>query len=180
MGGGGCFHSSDGGWDGHDRKVAGLEEVGGYNAGAMTTDDARANTLYYGDNLALLREHVPDESVDLVYLDPPFNSNASYNVLFKERTGEESPAQIVPQPGASPPYLVGYCDKARPYGSIISFTRMTTPSSLGLMAIGGQMPKTPTPTPVPKTNPSPGQRPSGPSRPVTPQPATPGTEIRSR
>ena len=36
----------------------------------------------------------PDESVDLVYLDPPFNSNASYNVLFKERTGEESPAQI--------------------------------------------------------------------------------------
>ena len=92
--GGGCFHSSDGGWGGHDRKVAGLEGVGGYNAGAMTTDDARANTLYYGDNLALLREHVPDESVDLVYLDPPFNSNASYNVLFKERTGEESPAQI--------------------------------------------------------------------------------------
>ncbi len=60
----------------------------------MTTEDARANTLYYGDNLAVLREHVPDESVDLVYLDPPFNSNASYNVLFKERTGEESPAQI--------------------------------------------------------------------------------------
>ena len=92
--GGGCFHSSDGGWGGHDRKVAGLEGVGGYNAGAMTTDDARANSLYYGDNLTVLREHVPDESVDLVYLDPPFNSNASYNVLFKERTGEESPAQI--------------------------------------------------------------------------------------
>ena len=52
------------------------------------------NTLYYGDNLQVLRDHVPDESVDLVYLDPPFNSNASYNVLFKERTGEESPAQI--------------------------------------------------------------------------------------
>ena len=52
------------------------------------------NALYYGDNLQVLREHVPDESVDLVYLDPPFNSNASYNVLFKERTGEESPAQI--------------------------------------------------------------------------------------
>ena len=60
----------------------------------MTTDDARTNTLYYGDNLAVLRDYVPDESVDLVYLDPPFNSNASYNVLFKERTGEESPAQI--------------------------------------------------------------------------------------
>ena len=52
------------------------------------------NTLYYGDNLLVLREHIPDESADLVYLDPPFNSNASYNVLFKERTGEDSPAQI--------------------------------------------------------------------------------------
>ena len=52
------------------------------------------NALYYGDNLAVLREHVPDESVDLVYLDPPFNSNASYNVLFREQTGEESSAQI--------------------------------------------------------------------------------------
>ena len=52
------------------------------------------NTLFYGDNLQVLRDHVPAESVDLVYLDPPFNSNASYNVLFRERTGEESPAQI--------------------------------------------------------------------------------------
>ncbi len=59
----------------------------------MTTTDWK-NRLYYGDNLAVLREHVPDESVDLVYLDPPFNSNASYNVLFREKTGEESPAQI--------------------------------------------------------------------------------------
>ena len=60
----------------------------------MTIDGSLANALYYGDNLAVLREHVPDESVDLVYLDPPFNSNASYNVLFKEKSGEESPAQI--------------------------------------------------------------------------------------
>ena len=52
------------------------------------------NTLYYGDNLGVMREHLPDESVDLVYLDPPFNSNANYNVLFREKTGEESPAQI--------------------------------------------------------------------------------------
>ncbi len=52
------------------------------------------NRLYYGDNLDILRQYVADESVDLVYLDPPFNSNATYNVLFKERTGEESPAQI--------------------------------------------------------------------------------------
>ncbi len=56
--------------------------------------DEMTNTLYYGDNLEILRQYVADESVDLVYLDPPFNSNATYNVLFKERTGEESPAQI--------------------------------------------------------------------------------------
>jgi 16S rRNA G966 N2-methylase RsmD len=42
------------------------------------------NTLYYGDNLDILRRYIPDGSVDLVYLDPPFNSNQSYNVLFKE------------------------------------------------------------------------------------------------
>ena len=52
------------------------------------------NSLFYGDNLQVLRDHVPDQSVDLVYLDPPFNSNASYNVLFREKSGEDSPAQI--------------------------------------------------------------------------------------
>ncbi len=52
------------------------------------------NTLYFGDNLDILREYVPDESVDLIYLDPPFNSNATYNVLFKEASGEGSAAQI--------------------------------------------------------------------------------------
>ena len=52
------------------------------------------NALYYGDNLPVLREYISDESVDLVYLDPPFNSNATYNVLFKDQTGEASPAQI--------------------------------------------------------------------------------------
>lgn len=52
------------------------------------------NRLYYGDNLDVLRRHIPDESVDLVYLDPPFNSNRSYNVLFKHRTGSEAQAQI--------------------------------------------------------------------------------------
>jgi 16S rRNA G966 N2-methylase RsmD len=41
------------------------------------------NTLYFGDNLDTLREKIKDESVDLVYLDPPFKSNANYNVLFK-------------------------------------------------------------------------------------------------
>ena len=52
------------------------------------------NALYYGDNLAVLRESVADETVDLIYLDPPFNSNASYNVLFKAPSGEQSQAQI--------------------------------------------------------------------------------------
>ena len=53
------------------------------------------NTLFYGDNLEILREHIPDESIDLIYLDPPFNSNRSYNVLFKEEGGKASDAQIV-------------------------------------------------------------------------------------
>ncbi len=52
------------------------------------------NKLYFGDNLNILRENVADESVDLIYLDPPFNSNATYNVLFRERSGEDSAAQI--------------------------------------------------------------------------------------
>ncbi|PXF51855.1 MAG: site-specific DNA-methyltransferase [Candidatus Methanophagaceae archaeon] len=53
------------------------------------------SVLYYGDNLAVLREYLPPESVDLIYLDPPFNSNATYNVLFKEPgTGEQSKSQI--------------------------------------------------------------------------------------
>jgi DNA modification methylase len=51
------------------------------------------NVLYYGDNLDVLSRHVPDESVDLVYLDPPFNSNATYNVLFG-RADEKAAAQI--------------------------------------------------------------------------------------
>ena len=52
------------------------------------------NTLYYGDNLDVLRRYVADESVDLVYLDPPFKSNQDYNVLFQEQDGSRSAAQI--------------------------------------------------------------------------------------
>jgi DNA modification methylase len=52
------------------------------------------NVLYYGDNLDVLKRHVADESVDLVYLDPPFNSNASYNVLFGHADGSQAAAQI--------------------------------------------------------------------------------------
>ncbi|MGQ0722052.1 MAG: hypothetical protein ACT4PE_10835 [Candidatus Eiseniibacteriota bacterium] len=63
-------------------------------AGKKTTTPAEPNILYYGDNLDVLRRHVPDGSVDLVYLDPPFNSNQNYNVLFAEKNGTASSAQI--------------------------------------------------------------------------------------
>ncbi len=52
------------------------------------------NRLYYGDNLDVMREHLADESVDLIYLDPPFNSNASYNILFKSPAGAGADASI--------------------------------------------------------------------------------------
>ena len=52
------------------------------------------NTLYYGDNLNILRRYVPDQSVDLIYLDPPFNSSRDYNVLFAEKDGDRASAQI--------------------------------------------------------------------------------------
>jgi len=52
------------------------------------------NELHYGDNLEVLREKIPDEVADLIYLDPPFNSSRSYNLLFKQVKGDPSPAQI--------------------------------------------------------------------------------------
>jgi DNA modification methylase len=64
------------------------------NRGIPGGGGAMTNTLYYGDNLHVLREHVAGESVDLIYLDPPFNSNASYNILFKSPEGHDSDAQI--------------------------------------------------------------------------------------
>lgn len=56
--------------------------------------ELKTNVLYFGDNLEVLRKHIPDESIDLIYLDPPFNSNRSYNVLFKETPSTASQAQI--------------------------------------------------------------------------------------
>ncbi len=56
--------------------------------------DEWKNKLYFGDNLDIMREYLDDESVDLIYLDPPFNSKATYNVLYKEKNGTQSAAQI--------------------------------------------------------------------------------------
>ncbi len=61
----------------------------------MSAKPITENTLFYGDNLKVLREYIPNESVDLIYLDPPFNSNRNYNVLFKDERGTDSEAQIV-------------------------------------------------------------------------------------
>lgn len=60
----------------------------------MSPQPITENTLFYGDNLTILREYIPDESIDLTYLDPPFNSSRSYNVLFKDESGIDSEAQI--------------------------------------------------------------------------------------
>ncbi len=60
----------------------------------MTPKHITDNTLFYGDNLTVLRDYIADESVDLIYLDPPFNSSRSYNVLFKDESGTDSEAQI--------------------------------------------------------------------------------------
>ncbi len=57
-------------------------------------DETPINTLYYGDNLDVLRRHVKDETADLIYLDPPFKSNQNYNILFSEQNGTRSKAQI--------------------------------------------------------------------------------------
>jgi site-specific DNA-methyltransferase (adenine-specific) len=54
-----------------------------------------SNLLYYGDNLDILRRYIPDESIDLVYLDPPFNSNRDYNVIFKNEAGRKSDAELL-------------------------------------------------------------------------------------
>ncbi len=52
------------------------------------------NQLFFGDNLNVLRESIADESVDLIYLDPPFNSQRDYNLLFKSPKGKQSEAQV--------------------------------------------------------------------------------------
>jgi adenine specific DNA methylase Mod len=64
------------------------------NRRRSTFNQRMTNHLHYGDNLQVLRENIAAESVNLVYLDPPFNSQASYNILFRAPSGEQSKAQI--------------------------------------------------------------------------------------
>jgi DNA modification methylase len=65
------------------------------DAGALLISGAmETNVLYYGDNLDILRRYIPAESVDLVYLDPPFNSNRTYSAIFADESGRKSDAQI--------------------------------------------------------------------------------------
>lgn len=61
----------------------------------MATIDELSSTLFFGDNLTVLRERIPDACVDLIYLDPPFNSNADYNVLFADESGQAAPSQML-------------------------------------------------------------------------------------
>src|ERR1700719_1724638 len=61
---------------------------------SMSPKPITENTLFYGDNLDILRQHIADVSIDLIYLDPPFNSSRNYNVLFKDEKGVDSESQI--------------------------------------------------------------------------------------
>ncbi len=74
--------------------VLGLSDVNQRGASERRELEAMPNALYYGDNLDVLRDSIATESVDLIYLDPPFNSQASYNVLFKGPSGKGADAQI--------------------------------------------------------------------------------------
>src|SRR2546422_650534 len=63
----------------------------------MSPKPITENTLFYGDNLFILLEHIPSESVDLFYLDPPFNSSRNYNVLLEEACEDMLMAQYTLQ-----------------------------------------------------------------------------------
>ncbi|MBM2832095.1 MAG: methylase domain protein [Dehalococcoidia bacterium] len=69
-------------------------KTGGLSRAVNLENVMETNVLYYGDNLEILRKYIPDSSVDLVYLDPPFNSRKDYNILFRENDAQWSPAQI--------------------------------------------------------------------------------------
>jgi site-specific DNA-methyltransferase (adenine-specific) len=67
------------------------------------------NVLYYGDNLDIMRRYIPDEAIDLVYLDPPFNSNRAYNIIFRDESGNTTDAQLLASSGVEVLSLVDPC-----------------------------------------------------------------------
>src|SRR5258708_6829854 len=71
-----------------------LQKPGRKGAVAKVKKEELRNRLFFGDCLDILKESVKEETVDLIYLDPPFNSNATYNVLFKSPKGADASAQI--------------------------------------------------------------------------------------
>ena len=75
---------------------------------------SRVNQLFFGDNLQVLRDHIATESVDLIYLDPPFNSKRDYNLLFKSPKGHESEAQRAWDEGgfSCSPFCINTTDRA--------------------------------------------------------------------
>jgi site-specific DNA-methyltransferase (adenine-specific) len=81
----------------HSLTFPAVGEHSGYDAPAACIAAAgqlsAVNKLYFGDNLPVLRDRIQPESVDLIYLDPPFNSNTTYSLLFKEPSGEAAQAQ---------------------------------------------------------------------------------------
>ena len=79
------------------------------------------NQLYFGDNLQVLREHLAPESVDLIYLDPPFNSKPDYNLLFKSPKGKQSQRR-------SPPLKTRGIGANRPSASTMNLCLRPTPT----------------------------------------------------
>ena len=94
-----CEQAGTVGVEGADPVVVGQRREGRPNriplGLVVRVAEVKTNVLYYGDNLDILRRYVQDATVDLVYLDPPFNSNRDYNVIFKDESGQKSDAQIV-------------------------------------------------------------------------------------
>jgi 16S rRNA G966 N2-methylase RsmD len=74
----------------HHKPATNSHQIGDTNPQTVTAK----NQLYYGDNYEVLQRYIKDESVDLIYLDPPFNSRQDYNVLFAEKDGSQSSSQI--------------------------------------------------------------------------------------
>ena len=74
------------------------------------------NALYFGDNLDVLRESVASVSVDLIYLDPPFNSARDYNILFASPKGQSSEAQITARPKTTAARLIWRCAISTSFG----------------------------------------------------------------